>query len=307
METHSGMQRASEVDAVGLVMRHARRVGELIEALPARWEGAPPGLVESMMYSLRAGGKRLRPALVLEAFGACGGGEKLRGVAEAAALAIEMVHTFSLVHDDLPAMDDDDLRRGKPTNHKVFGEAMAILAGDALLSGAFELLADDIVPAELSRRLARELAAATGPCGMVGGQVLDMAAEGRKATSDELARIHRLKTGALLTAGVRLGAVAADAPAGVLEAITAYGRHVGLAFQIVDDILDVTSTPEQMGKATKKDAAAGKNTYPGLHGLDASRAKAAEELRLGLQALAPLGPKAEGLRALARFVVERES
>jgi geranylgeranyl diphosphate synthase type II len=308
METGSGARIGGGVgaEALALLSEHAAAVDALIETLPGKWPEAPGRLIESMLYSLRAGGKRLRPALVLEAFRACGGVEGVgKDAALAAALSLEMVHTFSLVHDDLPAMDDDDLRRGMPTNHKVYGEAMAILAGDAMLAGAFEVLAD-IPSAAMAKAMMKELAWATGSSGMVGGQVLDIDAEGTTVNADALARIHRLKTGALLTASVRMGAIAAGVDGAKLEKVTAFGRHVGLAFQIVDDVLDVTSTPEQLGKATQKDASAGKNTYPAIHGLEASKARAADELRLALTALDVLGAKADGLRSLARFVVERE-
>jgi geranylgeranyl pyrophosphate synthase len=252
-----------------------------------------------------AGGKRLRPALVLETARACGVAPDNRS-ALAAAGAIELIHTFSLVHDDLPAMDDDDLRRGRPTNHKVFGEAMAILAGDAMVTMAFEVIAVD-AEAAVVPSLICELASASGPIGMIGGQVLDIDGENVSLSLDQLRRLHAMKTGALLTCSCRMGAIAAGVGADKLEAVTAYGRHLGLAFQIVDDLLDVTSTPEQMGKATGKDAGKGKNTYPSLMGLEASRREAAEQLAAGLKAVEPLGAGSAGLKALARFVVERNS
>jgi geranylgeranyl diphosphate synthase type II len=216
-----------------------------------------------------------------------------------------LIHTFSLVHDDLPAMDDDDLRRGVPTNHKVFGEAMAILAGDAMVTLAFETIATT-ADAALVPALVRELAAAAGPAGMIGGQVLDIEGENRNLELPELQRIHRMKTGALLTAACRMGAIAARADHH-LDAITEYGTHLGLAFQIVDDLLDVTSTPEQLGKHTNKDADSGKNTYPRLMGIEASRAEAARHTSGASLALAGIGPAADGLRAIARFVVARSA
>jgi geranylgeranyl diphosphate synthase type II len=215
-----------------------------------------------------------------------------------------LIHTFSLVHDDLPAMDDDDLRRGRPTNHKVFGEAMAILAGDAMVSMAFELIATDAAPPHVAP-LVCELAQATGPEGMIGGQALDIDPHDRPTSLEQLQHLHRMKTGALLRSACRLGAIAADAPQSQRSAIDAFGHHLGLVFQIVDDILDVTSTPEQMGKATHKDAAKGKTTYPMLLGLDASRREAADHLSRALDAIAPLGPAAAGLAGMARFVVSR--
>jgi geranylgeranyl pyrophosphate synthase len=292
-------------DAVTILSRTTAVVEEALRALATRHPTAPPRLVEAIQYSLTAGGKRLRPALVLEAARACGGGDPPGPAVVTAAVAIELVHTFSLVHDDLPAMDNDDLRRGRPTNHKVFGEAMAILAGDAMLAMAFELIATDVPDAPVATALVRELSHATGPGGMIGGQVLDMAAENQALTRPQLEAVHAAKTGALLTAACRLGAIAAEASDAQRAAVTTFGRHIGLAFQIVDDVLDVTATPEELGKATHKDADRGKNTYPQLLGMAGSKAAAAEQLALGLTALEPLGAAAGGLRSLAKFVVER--
>jgi geranylgeranyl pyrophosphate synthase len=291
--------------ALELLKRHGQAVEQHLAALRDRSGDAPARLVEAVQYSLMAGGKRLRPALVLETAQACGAKPDNRS-ALAAAGAIELIHTFSLVHDDLPAMDDDDLRRGRPTNHKVFGEAMAILAGDAMVTMAFELIATDAEPAFVPA-LVRELASASGPVGMIGGQVLDIDGENVSLSLDELRRLHAMKTGALLTCACRMGAIAAGADAKKLDAVTAYGRHLGLAFQIVDDVLDVTSTPEQMGKATGKDAGKGKNTYPSLMGLDASRRTAAEQLDAAITSVALLGESATGLQNLARFVADRQS
>ena len=218
---------------------------------------------------------------------------------------MELIHTFSLVHDDLPAMDDDDLRRGRPTNHKVFGDAVAILAGDAMVTMAFEVLAMD-APPELVPPLVRELASAAGPAGMIGGQVIDIDSAHPPADLGALQRLHRMKTGALLTTSCRLGAIAASASGARLSALDRFGRHLGLAFQIVDGLLDETSTAEQLGKATHKDAAKGKVTYPTLIGIDASRREADRNLAAAIEAVSPLGPEADGLRALARFVVERQ-
>ena len=303
-----GMPTSS--DAPSLLARHGEAVTTYLRSLLARYSEAPPRLMEAVEYSLMAGGKRLRPALVLETAIACGGGQAGNPSANASALAaagaIELIHTFSLVHDDLPAMDDDDLRRGRPTSHKVFGEAMAILAGDAMVAMAFEAIAADAHPS-VAAKLAAELAGATGPRGMIGGQVLDIAAEGAAVSLPQLQALHRMKTGALLVASCRMGAIAAGASADVLEAVTACARHTGLAFQIVDDLLDVTSTPEQLGKATRKDAAKGKTTYPGLLGVEASREEAKRQLTAALHALDRLGATAEGLRKLARFVVERNT
>lgn len=290
-------------DATEILVAWADALTDYFRRLFKRYPTAPPRLLEAIEYSLLAGGKRLRPALVMESCRACGGGESSQA-ALAAAAAMELVHTFSLVHDDLPAMDDDDLRRGRPTNHKVFGEAMAILAGDAMVTMAFEAIAMD-APAELVGPLSRELAAASGPAGMIGGQVLDMD-EQKPKNLEQLQRLHRMKTGALLTASCRMGAIATGADENKLAALDRFGRHLGLAFQIVDDLLDETSTPQQMGKATKKDAAKGKVTYPTLIGLEASRKEAEKNLKAALKAVDVLGPAAEQLKCLARFVVERQ-
>ncbi|MGB7159865.1 MAG: polyprenyl synthetase family protein [Tepidisphaeraceae bacterium] len=322
--------------AIELLKADGQRVTRYLHEVLSNRATTPAKLLESIEYSLMAGGKRLRPALVLECARVCGaedenssrpclsssenqdGGKNRDGdgflsstrpyssSALAAAGAIELIHTFSLVHDDLPAMDDDDLRRGRPTNHKVFGEAMAILAGDAMVTLAFELLATQASP-DVAPALIRELARAAGPEGMIGGQVLDMAGENQSRSLDELRRIHRMKTGALLTAACRLGALSAQVGEAALAAVSSYGEHLGIAFQIVDDVLDLTATPEQLGKRTNKDAGKGKNTYPALMGLDASRAAAREHLDGAIAALSDFGPRAERLRTLARFVVDRTS
>lgn len=310
------VSQTSDMDAAGILRRHGDAVNAYFGVLRERYADAPPRLLDAVEYSLTAGGKRLRPALILECFNACAnaglaggaGGNAdnpASGSALAAAAAMELIHTFSLVHDDLPAMDDDDLRRGRPTNHKVFGEAVAILAGDAMVTIAFEVLASDAEPSAVPA-LVRELASASGPQGMIGGQILDIDGENQRLSLPELQRIHRMKTGALLTASCRLGAIAARQHV-YLPVMTDFGRHLGLAFQIVDDILDVTSTPEQMGKATKKDANKGKNTYPSLLGLDASLVEADRQLQAALSSLHPLGRAGAGLAALAKFVVERKN
>jgi geranylgeranyl diphosphate synthase, type II len=296
------------VDAAGLLERSARLVTDYFARLNARYPTAPPRLLEAIQYSLMAGGKRFRPALVLEAARACEDGEAAgepSASSLAAAAAMELIHTFSLVHDDLPAMDDDDLRRGRPTNHKVYGEAMAILAGDAMTTMAFEILAADAEP-RLVPALVEELARASGPAGMIGGQVIDIDDQHPPKKLSELQHLHRMKTGALLTASCRMGAIAGRATAQKLAALEAFGRHVGLAFQIVDDILDQTATAQELGKATKKDEAKGKVTYPMLIGLEKSRREAEEQLSAALDAVKPLGTQADGLRVLAEFVVERK-
>lgn len=305
--SQTGVSAEAGTDAAALLAQSAQRLNDFFAQLNKRYASAPAKLIEAIQYSLMAGGKRLRPALVLESAAACrdDGGEPSSS-ALAAAAAMELIHTFSLVHDDLPAMDDDDLRRGQPTNHKVFGEAIAILAGDAMTTIAFEILATDAKP-QLVPALVRELAGASGPEGMIGGQVIDMDAANPPKRLAELQRLHRMKTGALLTASCRMGAISAEAAPAKLAALDAFGRHLGLAFQIMDDILDQTATPEQMGKATGKDAAKGKVTYPVLIGLEQSRREAREQLSAALEAVKPLGPRADGLRALARFVVGRSN
>lgn len=259
---------------------------------------APRGLVEAMEYSLMAGGKRLRPALALGAARATGGPE---AAALPAACALEMIHTYSLIHDDLPAMDNDDLRRGRPTAHKAFGEATAILAGDSLLTLAFEVLAEAGNPAVI-----REIAHASGVCGMAGGQYVDLQSEGKRLTLEALRNIHRCKTGALIRVAVRAGALATNAPAPALEALTAYGEHIGLAFQIADDILDVVGDEAAIGKRVGSDEANEKATYPALLGLEQSRQLAREAADAAIAALAGFGPEADIFRALADFIVDRD-
>jgi geranylgeranyl diphosphate synthase, type II len=289
--------------ATNLLRSHGQRIDEYLRSLRARNPHAPAKLLDAIDYSLLAGGKRLRPTLVLECFAACNGQHESSALA--AAGAIELIHTFSLVHDDLPAMDDDDLRRGRPTNHKFFGEALAILAGDAMVTLAFEILAGDAHPTHAGKLIA-ELARATGPAGMIGGQVLDIAAEHQALSLDDLQQIHRMKTGALITAACRLGAIAAGADDAAVAALTTFGQHLGLAFQIVDDILDVISSPAELGKATGKDISRGKNTYPALLGLPRSKEKAADELADAITSLDTLKNTSQNLKILAEFVVSRE-
>jgi geranylgeranyl diphosphate synthase type II len=242
---------------------------------------------------------------------AAGGEHPEFGVAMPAAGAIEMIHCFSLIHDDLPAMDDDDLRRGRATNHKVHGEGMAILAGDGLNTLPFELIASRVTTAPLAVSLVKELAHATGVEGMIGGQVLDtmhpesLKATGAKGTLEDLQRIHRMKTGALIKCACRMGALCANPQAGVVEHIDTYGKAIGLAFQIVDDILDVTATEEQMGKKTGKDAAIGKLTYPSLVGLDKAREYLAGQVRIADEVAKNLGPHAVLLSELAHELAGR--
>lgn len=275
-------------------------LGRYLQAAPE----IPQRLLEAMSYSLLAGGKRLRPILVLLACEACGGD---RRQALPAACALEMVHTYSLIHDDLPAMDNDEYRRGRKTNHVVFGEALAILAGDALLTLAFELVSRELHPAAVAAACCADLARAAGCAGMVGGQVADLEAEGKTLASvEELEAIHRRKTGALLSCSLLLGARVAQADATALNAMLVYGRCLGLAFQITDDLLDVRGTQEATGKRVKKDASRGKLTYPVLLGEDASMVRAELLVCQAIESLHPFGELADPLRALARFVLERD-
>ena len=258
---------------------------------------------EAMRYSVLGGGKKMRPALVLLVAEACGG---LAEEAMPAACAIEMVHTYSLVHDDLPAMDNDDLRHGKPSCHKKFGEAMAILAGDGLLTEAFAVLGTRVADAARARRLVAELAAAAGAVGMVGGQVADLRAE-RERLADErlLDVIHRRKTARMIEAAAVMGAISAGASEHLERSLREYGGHLGLAFQIADDILDAESTTDVLGKTAGKDAAAGKLTYVKCYGVAAARARARAEADRAVDALSVFGHEADLLRDLARFVVQR--
>lgn len=264
--------------------------------------GCPPQLLEAMRYSLLGAGKRLRPQLTLSAAEACGYDWRQ---ALPAACAVEMVHTYSLIHDDLPAMDDDDLRRGRPTCHKVFGEAMAILAGDGLLTLAFEVLAEHIKPAEVAARCCAALAQAAGPAGMVGGQVDDIGAEQTGGGLERLESIHARKTGALLRVSLRLGGLCARAGDEALVALDEYGRRLGLAFQITDDLLDVQGEEAAMGKRVKKDSDRHKLTFPALLGVEESRRRAGELVDEACRALSPLGRRAGRLEQIARYVVER--
>jgi geranylgeranyl diphosphate synthase type II len=285
---------------------------ELVEEYLDRYlppETAPPTtLSRAVRYSLFAGGKRLRPALVL------GAAEAVRGDPEnalPAAAAFEMIHTYSLIHDDLPSMDDDSLRRGRPTSHVVFGEAIAVLAGDALQSHAFAVLADPLppcrVPAEKRLRAIGELARAAGAAGMVGGQVLDLESEGKPVDAATLERIHRHKTGALIRAAVRVGAIVGGATEDDLERLTRFGEEVGLGFQIVDDILDVEGSNQTLGKSAGKDARAGKATYPLVHGIDVARRKAEALLASALSRLEPFGEAGRSLAILAEHMIQRSS
>ncbi len=303
-------------------------VNRHLQACLERGSDCPPRLHAAMEYSLLAGGKRLRPLLLLMACEACGGRVS---AAIPAACAIEMVHTYSLIHDDLPAMDDDDLRRGQPTCHKQFDEATAILAGDALLTVAFEVLASELHPAEVAAACCGDLAAAAGMCGMVGGQMADLEAETLRWSANSSARdaetgpptagepgtdpdtllarlesIHRRKTGRLLCSALTMGGRIAQASPQILRDLQTYGELVGLAFQITDDLLDVGGNAETMGKGVRKDADAGKLTYPSLLGIEESQARALQLVEAAGQAIESLGDRGWRLKAMAQYIVERE-
>ena len=264
----------------------------------------PATIHKAMRYSLFAGGKRMRPALVLAAAAACGGQEK---DALPLACAVECVHTYSLVHDDLPAMDNDDYRRGKLTNHKVFGEGIAILAGDALLTQAFEIAAEAKGwPRYSHRDLVLEIAKASGSLQLIAGQVADLEGEGKKTSVAQLKYIHERKTSALLCCSARLGGMSANCSAAQLKALTDFGYHVGLAFQVIDDILDVTQTSEKLGKTAGKDTKAQKATYPSIVGLEKSRKIAADLTSKAFASLKPFKGKALALEALADFLLKRD-
>ena len=293
------------------------RVNQRLERYVEPVADCPTTLRESMAYSLLAGGKRLRPILVLLSCQACGGSIE---AAFPSACAIEMIHTYSLIHDDLPAMDNDDYRRGRLTNHKVYGEGMAILAGDALLTLAFEVIARETEPASVAAACCADLASAAGWCGMVGGQVADLEAENRLKSSAESPRviddpeimlqqleaIHRRKTGRLLTSAVTLGARVAQANNELINRLDQFGKHVGLAFQIADDLLDVVGDAAKMGKTVGKDATLGKMTYPALLGVEESRRRADQLINSACALLEPLGERAIPLADLARFITRRD-
>lgn len=285
-----------------LKQRAALVEGYLLQGLSN--SNVPPRLHEAMQYSLGAGGKRLRPVLCLSCAALCGA--EMHSVLPFAA-AIEMIHTYSLIHDDLPAMDDDDLRRGKPSNHKAFDEATAILAGDALLTDAFVSMAGCNLPADRLLQAIVELGQAAGSSGMVGGQMWDMLFTGRAGvTPEELRLMHSMKTGALLQASCLCGAILAGADKETQNAISTYGKELGVAFQIADDILDITSDTETLGKPAASDIAQGKNTYPSLFGLEKSRELAQEHSRNAHEAIHNFsGDNADFLKALATYTVTR--
>lgn len=281
-----------------------KEVDRALDRFLPRASVRPATIHKAMRYSMFAGGKRLRPILSLAAAEACGG---KTSAALPLACAVECIHTYSLIHDDLPSMDNDDLRRGRATCHKVFGEGIAILAGDALLTIAFEIAAQAKPTSRYDlREIFREITTAAGSQKLIAGQVADLEAEGRRIDRAQLRYIHENKTAALLTASVRLGAMGANASAKQLAAITAFGRALGLAFQVIDDILDVTQTSEKLGKSAGKDVAAKKATYPAVIGLEKSRAEAKRLTSRADAALADFGRRADWLREIAKHLLARE-
>lgn len=290
-----------------LMARYLDRVRPALARAVAGGASLPGKLGEAMRYSVEAGGKRLRPALCLASCEAVGGD---LDSAESPAVALELIHTYSLIHDDLPCMDDDDTRRGKPTNHRVFGEALAVLAGDGLLTSAFSVLADagPNLSSEARVEMIRILAGAAGASGMVGGQALDLEAEGSEGVDlPTLQYIHTHKTGALFAACCRMGGVAGGGTREQIGRLGKFGAKIGLAFQIVDDLLDVTGVAEKLGKATGKDLGRGKATYPGILGVEESRRRVEELAGDAQQIAGAFGDAGEGLALLARLVTDRSS
>jgi len=294
----------SSFDLADFLERSTASVNAALNRFLPSEKTKPATIHKAMRYSLFAGGKRMRPALVLAAAQACGGRET---DALSMACAVECIHTYSLVHDDLPAMDNDDYRRGKLTNHKVFGEGIAILAGDALLTQAFEIIAQAKASARYPHReLVLELARASGSLQLIAGQVADLEGEGRKTSAAQLKYIHERKTSALLCCSARLGGMSANCSSTQLQALTDFGYHVGLAFQVIDDILDVTQTSEKLGKTAGKDTKAQKATYPSIVGLERSRKIATQLTNKAFAALKPFKGKAVALEALAEYLLKRD-
>jgi len=296
-------RRGKDVDIAAYLAGTAREVEIFLDGILPRGSRYPSPLAEAIRYSALDGGKRLRPALTLAAAG-CLGADRVEAMPVAAAL--EMIHTYSLIHDDLPAMDDDTYRRGKLTSHRQFSEAVAILAGDALLTQAFQVLGEaEGIPMERRLRIIVEIAVACGPAGLIGGQMADLNAAGNEVDLPSLEYIHTHKTGAMIQASVRCGALAVGGGDDKLKALTVYGRRIGLGFQIIDDILDIEGDPEETGKATGRDTRHRKATYPALIGLEASRLRARELIEEAIEALEDFGEEADLLRAIALFVEKR--
>jgi geranylgeranyl diphosphate synthase, type II len=295
----------AEAHVKEILQAGAELTDRALERLLPHGEEIPSSIHRAMRHSVFAGGKRLRPILVMEAARMIGHGALPEGVADLGA-GIEMLHTYSLIHDDLPALDNDDLRRGKPTCHVVFGEAIAILAGDALQTLAYQTFAGLRCPAPATVEIVRLVAEATGTVeGMIGGQVLDLEGEHSKPTAESVDAIHRAKTGALIRVSLVSGGVYAGGGVEDVRRLTEFGRKAGLAFQIVDDVLDVTQDSEQLGKTAGKDLTSDKATWPAVFGIEASRAHADRLIAEAFVELEPYGEAAEGLKAVARYLVER--
>jgi geranylgeranyl diphosphate synthase type II len=300
----SGIGPAKKFDISDYLKRSTEAVNAALDGFLPKAKTRPSTIHTAMRYSLFAGGKRLRPALCLAAAEACGG---KREAAMPYACAVECIHTYSLIHDDLPAMDNDDFRRGKPTNHKVYGEGIAILAGDGLLTQAFEVLVQGKATGRYSdQAIVLELARASGSLQLIAGQVADLEGEGKALSESELRYIHERKTSALLCCSVRLGGMSANCTPVQLNALSDFGYYVGLAFQVIDDILDVTQTSEQLGKTAGKDVAAQKATYPTIVGLEKSRKIAKQLTGKAFKSLEPFRGKAVALEALAKYLLERD-
>ena len=293
-------------DVKSLIQEGADLTDKALEALLPSADTIPASIHKAMRHSTFAGGKRLRPVLTMQSAATIAGGIP-KGIEQLGA-ALEMIHTYSLIHDDLPALDNDDLRRGKPTCHVVFGEAIAILAGDALQTRAFEVLANLPIPAEAVVKIIQLVSNAVGTVdGMIGGQVLDIEGEHKKPTPELVEAIHRAKTGALIRVSVVAGGVYAGATVADVAALDTFGRKAGLAFQIADDILDVTADSAQLGKTAGKDLSAEKATWPAVYGIEQSERDAATLINEAFAALAPYGSRAEGLKSVARYLVERKN
>ncbi len=303
--TKSGSRNNSDFDLKAWVKARAKEVNRALDGFIPKARSKPATIHEAMRYSLFAGGKRMRPALTLAAAEACGGGY---AAAMPLACAVECIHTYSLIHDDLPAMDNDDFRRGKPTNHKVFGEGIAVLAGDALLTQAFEIAGQCKGWKRYSHQaVVLEIAKASGSLQLIAGQVADLEGEGKPLGVPQLKYIHERKTSALLGCSTRLGGMSANCTSKQLQALTEFGYHVGLAFQVIDDILDVTQTSEQLGKTAGKDVAAQKATYPAIVGLEKSRKIAQQLTGKAFAALKTFRGKAVALEALAEYLLKRQN
>ncbi|HZD49509.1 MAG TPA: farnesyl diphosphate synthase [Silvibacterium sp.] len=295
----------AEVQVREILHAGAELTDHALDRLLPSEDQVPPSIHRAMRHSTFAGGKRLRPILAMEAARMTARGELPPGVEDLGA-AIEMLHTYSLIHDDLPALDNDDLRRGKPTCHVVFGEAIAILAGDALQTLAYQTLSKLRCPAEATVKIVRLISEATGTVeGMIGGQVLDLEGEHTKPTAESVNAIHRAKTGALIRVSLVSGGVYAGGDAEDVRRLTEFGRKAGLAFQIVDDVLDVTQDSEHLGKTAGKDLTSDKATWPAVFGIEASRGHAKMLITEAFEVIAPYGDAAEGLKAVARYLVER--